>query len=171
MGAKKPPAALAPVSGSIGGRAVMMENGMPIEAHNGRYGPYVKCGEETRSLGDDLSPLDVTLEQALVLLAQPKTRRGTAKASKEPIKLFGESPVTKQPVKVISGRYGPYVTDGVTNASLPKDAPPEEITFEYALNLLQARVEAGPSKRSFRRKSTAKPAGKTAKKPASKKKK
>jgi DNA topoisomerase-1 len=150
------------------------ESGMPVEAHNGRYGPYVKCGEDTRSLGDDLSPLDVTLEQALALLAQPKVRRGTTKGSKEPIKVFDPSPVTNQPVRVLVGRYGPYVTDGVTNASLPKDAPPEEITFEYALNLLAARVEAGPGKRSFRRRSPAKASGKTAskssKKPAGKKK-
>jgi DNA topoisomerase I len=136
------------------------ENGMPVEAFNGRYGPYVKCGEETRSLGEELSPLDVTLEQALALLAQPKGRRAAAKANKEPIKTFDASPVTSQPVKVLIGRYGPYVTDGVTNASLPKDAPPEEITFEYALNLLQARAEAGPGKRSFRRRSTAKTGGK-----------
>ncbi len=154
------------------------DSGMPVEAHNGRYGPYVKCGDETRSLGDDLSPLDVTLEQALALLAQPKVRRGTTKGSKEPIKVFDPSPVTNQPVRVLVGRYGPYVTDGVTNASLPKDAPPEEITFEYALNLLAARVEAGPGKRSFRRRSPAKASGKTggkaaaksSKKPAGKKK-
>jgi DNA topoisomerase-1 len=108
------------------------------------------------------------------LLSQPKVQRGAAKASKEPIKVFGPSPVTSQPVRVILGRYGPYVTDGVTNASLPKDAPPDEINFEYALNLLQARVDAGPSKRSFRRKSGGKTAGKSAgkapKKPAAKKK-
>ena len=150
------------------------DSGMPVEAHNGRYGPYVKCGDETRSLGDDLSPLDVTLEQALALLAQPKARRGTTKGSKEPIKVFDPSPVTNQPVRVLVGRYGPYVTDGVTNASLPKDAPPEEITFEYALNLLAARVEAGPGKRSFRRRSTTKASGKagakSAKKSAGKKK-
>ena len=149
------------------------QSGMPVEAHNGRYGPYVKCGDETRSLGDELSPLDVTLEQALELLAQPKTRRAAAKGSKEPIKVFDLSPVTSQAVRVLVGRYGPYVTDGVTNASLPKDAPPEEVTFEYALNLLQARAEAGPSKRPFRRRSAAKasgkPAGKTAKKSAGKK--
>ena len=98
-------------------------------------------------------------------LAQPKIRRGTTKGSKEPIKVFDPSPVTNQPVRVLSGRYGPYVTDGVTNASLPKDAPPEEITFEYALNLLAARVEAGPGKRSFRRKSRPKPPAKPAAKP------
>ncbi|HEY4759463.1 MAG TPA: type I DNA topoisomerase [Thermoguttaceae bacterium] len=145
------------------------QNGLPIEAHNGRYGPYVRCGEETRSLADDLSPLDITLGHALELLAQPKGRRGATKSSKEPIKVFDLSPVTNQPVRIIVGRYGPYVTDGVTNASLPKDAAPEEITFEYALNLLEARVEAGPSKRVFRRRSSAKPARKTSKKTAAKK--
>ncbi len=145
------------------------QSGFPVEAHNGRYGPYVRCGEETRSLGDDFSPLDITFEQALGLLAQPKGRRGAAKTSKEPFKVFDASPVTSQPVRVMVGRYGPYVTDGVTNASLPKDAPPEEITFEYALNLLQARVEAGPSKRVFRRRFPSKTAGKTAKKGAGRK--
>ena len=151
------------------------ESGMPIEAHNGRYGPYVKCGEETRSLGDDLSPLDVTLEQALALLAQPKSpaRRGQGEqGTDQGVRCIARD--QSAGARCWSGRYGPYVTDGVTNASLPKDAPPEEITFEYALNLLQARAEAGPSKRSFRRKSTAKTAGKTAakatKKPARKKK-
>ncbi len=138
------------------------QTGLPVEAFNGRYGPYVKCGEDTRSLGDDLSPLDVTLEQALALLAQPKTRRAASKASKEPVKVFDPSPVTSQPVRVMIGRYGPYVTDGVTNASLPKDAPPEEINFEYALNLLAARAEAGPGKRPFRRRSS-RSAGKTSK--------
>jgi DNA topoisomerase-1 len=144
------------------------QSGFPIEAHNGRYGPYVRCGEETRSLGDDFSPLEITLEQALELLAQPKTRRSTAKANKEPVKVFDLSPVTNQPVRVMVGRYGPYVTDGVTNASLPKDAPPEEVNFEYALNLLQARAEAGPAKRTFRRRSTGRSAAKTAKKPPKK---
>ena len=133
---------------------------MPIEVFNGRYGPYVKCGEETRSLPDDISPLDVTMEQAVYLLSQPKTRRGGAPATtakKEPLKVFEASPVTNEPVRLLAGRYGPYVTDGVTNASLPKDAAPEEITFEYALTLLQARAEAGPSKKRPVRRKTAPP--------------
>ncbi|MBN2581021.1 MAG: type I DNA topoisomerase [Pirellulales bacterium] len=124
------------------------ESGQPVEAHNGRYGPYVRCGEETRSLPDGLSILSINLPQALELLAQPKARRrGAAAAKREPLRVFGPSPVTGQPVQVLSGRYGPYVTDGTTNASLPKDAPPEEIEFEYALHLLQVRAEVGPRKR------------------------
>jgi DNA topoisomerase-1 len=136
----------------------------PVVAHNGRFGPYVKCGEETRSLPDGLSPLDVALEQALALLAQPKSRRGAA-VRKEPVKVFDPSPATGQPVRVMQGRYGPYVTDGTTNASLPRGTAIDEVTFEYAVNLLQARTEAGPSKRAARKKA---PARKAAKKPAKK---
>ena len=121
-----------------------------VEAYNGRYGPYVKSGDETRSLSEGLSPLDVTLEQALELLAQPKVgRRGAAK-SKEPLKVFAVSPVTGQPVELREGRYGPYVTDGQTNASLPKSMPPEELTVQMALDLLKARAEKGPSQKSTR---------------------
>ena len=150
------------------------ESSMPIEAFNGRYGPYVKCGEDTRSLPEDISPLDVTMDQAVYILSQPKTRRGGApagSAKKEPLKVFEASPVTSEPVRLLAGRYGPYVTDGVTNASLPKDAAPEEITFEYALTLLQTRAEAGPSKRRpLRRKAAAKKAAPVKKKAATKKK-
>ena len=102
----------------------------PVVAHNGRFGPYVKCGEETRSLPADVSPLDVTLEQARALLAQPKTHgRGRGAAKQEPLKVFDASPVTEQPVQLLDGRYGPYVTDGETNASLPKGTSVEELTL------------------------------------------
>ena len=110
--------------------------GQPVMAYNGRFGPYVKCGEETRSLPAGLSPLDVTLEQALELLAQPKATGGRA-ARKEPLKVFDPSPVTEKPVQLLAGRYGPYVTDGATNASLPRGTTVEEVTLEYALNLLE----------------------------------
>jgi DNA topoisomerase-1 len=147
---------------------------MPVEVFNGRYGPYVKCGDDTRSLAEGISPLDITMDQAVYLLSQPKTRRGGATATtttkKEPIKVFEASPVTNEPVRLLDGRYGPYVTDGTTNASLPKDASPEEITFEYALTLLQARAEAGPGKkRPMRRKAATKKAAPAKKKAAKKK--
>jgi DNA topoisomerase-1 len=131
------------------------ETKLPVIAQNGRYGPFVKCGDETRSLPEGLSPLDVSLEQALALLAQPKTRGVRGGKSREPLRVFENSPLTQQPVRILDGRYGPYVTDGQTNASLPKDVQPGEATFEFALQLLAARAEqnaASPKKK--------KPAGK-----------
>ena len=122
------------------------QSGEPVMAHNGPYGPYVKCDKEIRSLPAGLSPLDVTLEQALELLAQPKTGgRGRGAVKREPLKVFDASPVTNNPVQLLAGRYGPYVTDGATNASLPRGTAPEEVTLEYALNLLKARAEQGPA--------------------------
>ncbi len=127
----------------------------------------------------DLSPLDVTFEQAVELLAQPKKQRRGFGAPKEPLKVLGTSPVTKQEVNLLEGRYGPYVADGVTNASLPKMQPIEEVTLEQALARLAARAEAGPSDRQKARGrgapkkkaasgAAAKPAKKSAKKKAAK---
>lgn len=146
-------------------------SGETIEAHNGRYGPYVKCGSETRSLPAGVSPLSVTMEEAVDLLSKPKAGRGGTARRAAPLKTFAESPVTNQPVQLLSGRYGPYVTDGETNASLPKDASPEEFTFEQALELLKARAEQGPSKRGGRRRPATKTAKKTTAKKAPRKKK
>ena len=121
-------------------------NNEPIMAFNGRFGPYVKSGEETRSLPADISPLDVTLEQAIHLLSQPKQHgRGRAAAKREPLKVFEASPVTNEKVQLLDGRYGPYVTDGETNASLPKGTPVEELTFQEALDLLAARAARRPT--------------------------
>ncbi len=142
------------------------KTGKDVKAFNGRYGPYVKSGDETRSLPGDLSPLDVTLEQASELLAQPKKSRGGFGASREPVKEFDASPVTKQKVQLFEGRYGPYVTDGETNASLPKGAEADKLTMAEALNLLAERAAKGPSKK--KKKST--PKKKAAKKTAPKKK-
>jgi DNA topoisomerase-1 len=117
----------------------------PIVAFNGKFGPYIKCGDETRSLPKEVSPLDVTLDQAVELLAQPKTRGRGRGAPREPLKTFENSPVTSQPVKLLAGRYGNYVTDGTTNATLPKDVAPEELTFQQALDLLAERAARGPA--------------------------
>jgi DNA topoisomerase-1 len=135
------------------------KSGEAVMAFNGRFGPYVKSGTETRSLPADISPLDVSLEQALHLLSQPKAAgRGRAAAKREPLKVFDASPVTNQKVQLLDGRYGPYVTDGETNASLPKGAPVEELTFQEALDLLAARAALGPSKKKAAKKKTAKAA-------------
>ena len=125
-----------------------------VMAFNGRYGPYVKCGEETRSLPADLSPLDVTLEQALTQLAQPKTR-GRGAAKKEPLKTFDPSPITEQPVQLLDGRYGPYLTDGTTNVSLRKGMTPEEITFDEALAMLADKAAQGPAPKKSAKKRAA----------------
>jgi len=122
------------------------ENGHPVVAHNGRFGPFVKCGEETRSLPEELTPLDISLEQALALLAQPKAGRGRrSSAPKEPLKVFDVSPITGQSVRLLDGRYGPYVTDGQTNASLPKGVSVESVTLDSALQLLADRAAKGPA--------------------------
>jgi DNA topoisomerase-1 len=128
----------------------------PVIAQNGRFGPYVKCGSETRSLPEDISPVDVNLQQALELLAQPKTRGRRARAPQEPLKVFDASPITEEPVRLLDGRYGAYVTDGTTNATLPKGLTAEELTFERALQLLAEKAAKGPAKkkRAPRKKST-----------------
>lgn len=142
------------------------EDKTPVQAFDGRYGPYVKCEKETRSLPADMSPLDITLEQALELLKQPKTR-GRA-APKEPLKVFEEkSPVTEGEIRVLDGRFGPYVTDGETNASLPKGSEVKELTLNAALDLLAERAAKGPSKKKKKKKAVKK---KAAKKKATKKK-
>ncbi len=145
------------------------ENGQPIQVFDGRYGPYVKCEKETRSLPAGMSPLEVTLEEAITLLKQPKTRgRGTPK---EPLRVYEDkSPITEGEVKILDGRFGPYVTDGETNASLRKGMDPKEMTFEAALDLLAERAAKGPSKK--KKKAAKKKAAKKtpAKKKAAKKK-
>jgi DNA topoisomerase-1 len=145
------------------------ENGKPIQAFDGRYGPYVKCEKETRSLPTGVSPLEVTLDEAITLLKQPKKRgKGTPK---EPLRLYEQpSPVTEKEVKILDGRFGPYVTDGVTNASLRKGMDAKEMKFEAALDLLAERAAKGPTKR--KKKATKKKATKkkAAKKKATKKK-
>src|SRR5262245_16058862 len=146
----------------------------PIVAYNGKFGPYIKCGSESRSLPKELSPLDVTLEQAVHLLAQPKAQGRGRAAPREPLKTFEASPITNQPVKLLAGKYGNYVTDGTTNATLPKDIAPEELTLQQALDLLAERAARGPATPKARRGRGAKapksPKATQAEKPAAEKK-
>ena len=115
------------------------KSGGDVVAANGRYGPFVKCGQEIRSIPSGTSPLEITLAQALTLLAQEKSKRRPA-ARAVTLKLLGGHPVTSKELKVLSGRYGPYVTDGEINASLPRGSRPEELTIDQAVDLLQARA-------------------------------
>lgn len=142
---------------------VRPETGEPVEAHNGRFGPYVKSGSETRSLGADLSPLDVTLEQALALIATPKQPGRGRGVKRPPVKIFEQkSPITEEPVQVFDGQYGLYVSDGTTNASLPKGVTLEELRFEQALDLLAERAAAAPSKKGKKKATKKKSATKKA---------
>jgi len=127
------------------------QTGEPVVAHNGRFGPYVKCGAETRSLLSPSSPLMVSLDEALSLLAQPKQMRGRG-APREPLRQFEVSPVTQKMVQVMDGRFGPYLTDGTTNFSVPKGVEIGEITAEQALQWLAERAAQGPSTRGRGRK-------------------
>ncbi len=138
----------------------------PVVVYNGRFGPYVKCGEESRTLPANLSPLEVTLEQALELLSVPKYGGRTTAKKSEPLKVFDKSPVTNTEIKLLNGRFGPYVTDGETNASLPKDMQVEELTFERALELLANRAAKGTT---TRKKKSTKAAQKTTAKKTTKK--
>lgn len=117
------------------------ENNEDVMVHNGRYGPYIKCGSDTRSIPiPDISPLEMTLDQALELLKQPK-RRGRQTTPKN-MRELGNHPVTNLALVIKSGRYGPYITDGKINASLPRGMTPEEVTIEQAVNLLEQREAA-----------------------------
>ncbi|MCB0992239.1 MAG: type I DNA topoisomerase, partial [Acidimicrobiales bacterium] len=142
-------------------------DGEEITAQNGRYGPYLKKGSDSRSLESEDQIFNIDLDGALAIYAQPKRRRGAA-APKPPLKELGEDPVSGVKIVVKDGRFGPYVTDGETNASLRKGDDVETITTERAAELLQIRREAGPSKKkSTKKKATAKKAG--SKKAAAKK--
>ncbi len=126
-------------------------SGETINAFNGKFGPYIKAGAETRSLPPGLSVLEITTEQAVELLKQPKARGGRGRAApREPLQTFANSPVTGQPVRLLDGRYGHYVTDGVTNATVPRGTSPESLTAEQAFALLAERAAAGPSKKKAR---------------------
>ncbi len=115
------------------------KTGEDVVVANGRFGPFVRSGKEIRSVPASVSPLDIGLEQALELLAKEKPKRRRA-ARSEPLKKLGKHPVSNRELKVLSGRFGPYVTDGKINASLPKSFRPEDVTVEQAVDLLQARA-------------------------------
>ena len=120
-------------------------DGEAVVAANGRYGPFVRKGKETRSLESEEQLLSIGLEDALALLAQPKERRGRG-APKPPLKELGDDPVSGKPITLKEGRFGPYVTDGDTNASLRAGDSVDSITPERAAELLADRRASGPSK-------------------------
>ncbi|WP_129668929.1 type I DNA topoisomerase [Phytoactinopolyspora endophytica] len=118
--------------------------GKEIIATNGRYGPYVKKGSDSRSLPDEESLFTVTVEEAEKLFAQPKGRRG-ARAATPPLKELGDDPANGKPLVVKDGRFGPYVTDGETNVTVPRGTSVETLTLERAAELIAEKRAKGPA--------------------------
>ncbi len=145
------------------------EEGTPITAQNGRYGPYIKRGTDSRSLESEEQIFSLSLEDALALLAQPKTRG--RRAAKPPLREFGLDPVSQKKVTVKDGRWGPYITDGTTNISVPSSESVEGLSEERAFELLAEKRAKGPAKRPARKTTTKKKTTRktTAKKSAAKK--
>ncbi|MCG7274692.1 type I DNA topoisomerase [Corynebacterium afermentans] len=141
-------------------------DGEMITAQNGRYGPYLKKGSDSRSLASEDQIFSITLDEARRIYAEPK-RRGRA-AAKPPLKMLGDNDVSGKPMTVKDGRFGPYVTDGETNASLQRGDTPETMTDQRANELLsarRAREAEGGGKKATKKKTTKKKAAKKAAKP------
>ena len=132
------------------------ESGEVITAQNGRYGPYLKKGTDSRSLDSESQLFDVTLEQALEIYALPKYG---ARRPSSALKEFEADPISGKPIRVRDGRFGAYVTDGETNVTIPRGTTVEEITFERAVEMLADKRAKGPApKRTATRKAPARKA-------------
>lgn len=147
------------------------DSGEKILFKVGKFGSYLECGTERRTVLEWKSAPTMTVPEAVEILLQPKFR--TARAAPSALREFGELAGAAGPVKVLSGRFGPYVTDGEVNATLPKSVNPEDMTPEVALELLTKKREAGPSAKPFKRakkptRASAVKTTKTATKPAAK---
>src|SRR5262249_5713127 len=125
-------------------------DGTEVFAKNGPYGPYVQKAKETRSIESEEQLLTITLEEALARLAQPKERRGRGQA-KPPLAELGDDPTTGKAIVVKEGKFGPYVPDGETNASLRRGDDPESLDLDRALELLAERRAKGPAKSAARK--------------------
>ncbi|WP_129657418.1 type I DNA topoisomerase [Rothia uropygialis] len=130
------------------------EEGTEITAQNGRYGPYLKKGTDSRSLSTEEQIFSITLDEALAIYAQPK-QRGRA-AAKPPLAELGKDPSNDKPIVIKDGRFGPYVTDGETNVTVPRSETIESMTHTRAVELLAEKRAKGPAKKSTAKKSTAK---------------
>ncbi|NYF27344.1 MULTISPECIES: type I DNA topoisomerase [unclassified Microbacterium] len=142
------------------------ESGDEITAQNGRFGPYLKKGTDSRSLESESQIFDVTLEQALEIYSQPKY--GAGRRASSALAEFEADPVSGKPIRIRDGRFGAYVTDGETNVTIPRGQKVEDITFEIAVQMLADKRAKGPApKRGAAKKAPAKKA--PTKKPAAKK--
>lgn len=132
------------------------ESGKPITASIGRYGPYLAHDGKYAKLSGTRDVFETGMNAAVTLLAEAANRgaRGEGRAKAEPIKSLGPHPTSGGEIKVMPGRYGPYVTDGTTNATLPRDLNPVDVTEQQAIELIDARAAKGPAKKGGRRKAT-----------------
>jgi DNA topoisomerase-1 len=115
------------------------ESGVEITAQNGKFGPYLKRGTDSRSLTAEEQIFELTLDEAVEIYKQPKY--GARRTASTPLREFGEDPASGQPVFAKTGQFGNYVTDGVINATVPKDEPLDEISNDRAFELLAIRRE------------------------------
>ncbi|CAB4783221.1 unannotated protein [freshwater metagenome] len=139
-------------------RTVGEIDGEEVTAQSGRYGPYLKKGTDSRTIGSEAQLLTITIEEAAAIYSQPKQARG--RISKPPLAALGAHPETGAPIVVKDGRFGPYITDGATNATVPRGIDPAEVTLETAVQLLAeraARVDSNP-KRTIKKKAVKKKA-------------
>ncbi len=143
------------------------DTGLEIEANIGRYGPYLRHDGKYGKLTNTREVFEVGMNRAVDLLAQAANRGGSTRTASEPIATLGPHPTSGGEIKVMPGRYGPYVTDGTTNATIPRDDKPEDVTLEAAIALIDARIAKGPAKGKAKKKAAPKKAA--AKKPAAKK--
>ena len=148
------------------------ETGKDIEANLGRYGPYLRHDGKYAKLTSTMDVFETGMNAAVTMLAEAAQKGGRGRAKAEPIKVLGKHPTSDAEMKVMPGRYGPYVTDGTTNATIPKDVKPEDVTDDQAIELIDARVAKGPAKKKRKAPAKKKAAPKkkaAAKKPAAKK--
>lgn len=148
------------------------ESGKPITASIGRYGPYLAHDGKYARLSSTMDVFETGMNAAVVKLAEAANGGGRARgASREPLKVFGAHPESGAEIKLMEGRFGPYLTDGTTNATLPKSVDQAALTFEEAVQLIDAKAAAGPAKKKGRKAPAKKPAAKKApaKKAAAKK--
>ncbi len=144
------------------------ETGNEIEAAIGRYGPYLRHDGKYAKLTSTRDVFETGMNAAVTLLAEAANRKGGSRGKAEPIKTLGEHPTSGGEIKVMPGRYGPYVTDGTTNATIPKDVKPEDVEAAQAIELIDARAAKGPAKKKRKKAAPKKKA--TPKKAAAKKK-
>jgi DNA topoisomerase-1 len=123
------------------------ESGQPITASIGRYGPYLAHEGKYARLGSTAEVFETGMNAAVAKLADAAAGAGRERGARDPGKVLGQHPRTEAEIKLMAGRFGPYVTDGKTNATLPKSVEPDKLTLEEAAQLIDARAAKGPAKK------------------------